>query len=83
MKSVDEHLQDCLAEIDTLSSLELRLLDAHGCTLSEDVTATWDLPPFTNSSMDGYAVRSDDVIGASPPGTPARSPSRLGSARAS
>jgi molybdopterin molybdotransferase len=65
MKSVDEHLQDCLAEIDTLSSLELRLLDAHGCTLSEDVTATWDLPPFTNSSMDGYAVRSDDVIGAS------------------
>lgn len=64
MKSVDEHLADCLADIDTLSPLELRLLDAHGCTLSEDVTATWDLPPFTNSSMDGYAVRTEDVAGA-------------------
>jgi molybdopterin molybdotransferase len=65
MKSVDQHLADCLADIGTLSPLELRLLDAHGCTLSEDVTATWDLPPFTNSSMDGYAVRTDDVAGAS------------------
>jgi molybdopterin molybdotransferase len=65
MKSVDQHLEDCLSAVDTLSPLELRLLDAHGCTLSEDVTATWDLPPFTNSSMDGYAVRSADVAGAS------------------
>jgi molybdopterin molybdotransferase len=65
MKSVDQHLNDCLSGIETLSSLELRLLDAHGCTLSEDVKAQWDLPPFTNSSMDGYAVRSEDVVGAS------------------
>ena len=65
MKTVDQHLDDCLSDIETLSSLELRLLDAHGCTLSEDVTATWDLPPFTNSSMDGYAVRTEDVAGAS------------------
>jgi len=65
MKTVDQHLADCLAAVDTLSPLELRLLDAHGCTLSEDVTATWDLPPFTNSSMDGYAVRSADLAGAS------------------
>ena len=65
MKTVDQHLADCLAAVDTLSPLELRLLDAHGCTLSEDVTATWDLPPFTNSSMDGYAVRSADLVGAS------------------
>ncbi|MCZ3387600.1 MAG: molybdopterin molybdotransferase MoeA [Actinomycetia bacterium] len=65
MKTVDQHLADCLSAVDTLSPLELRLLDAHGCTLSEDVTATWDLPPFTNSSMDGYAVRSADLAGAS------------------
>ena len=44
MKTVDQHLADCLAAVDVLSPLELRLLDAHGCTLSEDVTATWDLP---------------------------------------
>lgn len=65
MKTVDQHLADCLAAVGVLSPLELRLLDAHGCTLSEDVTATWDLPPFTNSSMDGYAVRSADLVGAS------------------
>jgi molybdopterin molybdotransferase len=65
MKSVDQHLADCLSGLDTLAPLELRLLDAHGCTLSEDVTAQWDLPPFTNSSMDGYAVRTEDVAGAS------------------
>jgi molybdopterin molybdotransferase len=65
MKSVDQHLEDCLAGIETLSPLELRLLDAHGCTLSEDVQAQWNLPPFTNSSMDGYAVRAEDVAGAS------------------
>ena len=64
MKSVDQHLADCLASVDTLSPLELRLLDAHGCTLSEDVTATWDLPPFTNSSMDGYALRASDLATA-------------------
>jgi molybdopterin molybdotransferase len=65
MKDVDQHLHDCLSGIDTLSALELRLLDAHGCTLSEDVRSAWDLPPFTNSSMDGYAVRTEDVAGAS------------------
>ena len=65
MKTVDQHLDDCLSGIETLSSLELRLLDAQGCTLSEDVSAQWDLPPFTNSSMDGYAVRSEDLVGAS------------------
>jgi molybdopterin molybdotransferase len=65
MKSVDQHLEDCLNGIETLSALELRLLDAHGCTLSEDIAATWDLPPFTNSSMDGYALRTEDVAGAS------------------
>jgi len=64
MKSVDEHLADVLTNITALSSLDMRLLDAQGCTLSNEVTAPWDLPPFDNSSMDGYAVRSADVAGA-------------------
>ena len=33
--------------------------------LAEDVVASHDIPPFDNSSMDGYAVRSADVGGAS------------------
>jgi molybdopterin molybdotransferase len=66
MKSVDQHMADVLADITALSPLDMRILDAQGCTLSDDVTAPWDLPPFTNSSMDGYAVRASDVVGASP-----------------
>jgi molybdopterin molybdotransferase len=64
MRSVDEHLETVLADITALSPLDLRLLDAQGCALSDDVSAPWDLPPFDNSSMDGYAVRSADVAGA-------------------
>ena len=64
MRSVDEHLEAVLADITALSPLDLRLLDAQGCALSDDVSAPWDLPPFDNSSMDGYAVRSADIAGA-------------------
>jgi molybdopterin molybdotransferase len=64
MKTVDEHLADVLADIAPLASLELTLLDAHGCVLAEDVAATYPLPPFDNSAMDGYAVRAADVAGA-------------------
>jgi molybdopterin molybdotransferase len=69
VKSVDQHLADCLDVVHPLGSLDLQLLDAHGCILAEDVVAPWDLPPFDNSSMDGYAVQAADVAGASG-GTP-------------
>ncbi|MFB0629677.1 gephyrin-like molybdotransferase Glp [Streptomyces sp. AB3(2024)] len=63
--SVDEHLADVLATVRPLEPLELQLLDAQGCVLVEDVTVPVALPPFDNSSMDGYAVRVADVQGAS------------------
>ncbi|QES52385.1 molybdopterin molybdenumtransferase MoeA [Streptomyces venezuelae] len=65
MWSVDEHLADILAAIRPLEAIELQLLDAQGCVLVEDVTVPVALPPFDNSSMDGYAVRVADVQGAS------------------
>jgi molybdopterin molybdotransferase len=34
--------------------------------LAQDVVATLDLPPFDNSSMDGFAVRAADTAGATP-----------------
>ncbi|MDQ1748410.1 MAG: molybdopterin molybdotransferase [Frankiaceae bacterium] len=64
MKTVDEHLATVLAGIGPLSPLELTMLDAHGCVLAEDVTATHPLPPFDNSAMDGYAVRAADIATA-------------------
>ncbi|MFC9097289.1 gephyrin-like molybdotransferase Glp [Streptomyces sp. NPDC057072] len=63
--SVDDHLEDILAGIRPLEPIELQLLDAQGCVLVDDVTVPVSLPPFDNSSMDGYAVRVADVAGAS------------------
>ena len=63
--SVDEHLEDILTTVRPLEPIELQLLDAQGCVLVEDVTVPVSLPPFDNSSMDGYAVRVADVAGAS------------------
>jgi molybdopterin molybdotransferase len=63
--SVDEHLEDILTTVRPLEPIELQLLDAQGCVLVDDVTVQVSLPPFDNSSMDGYAVRVSDVEGAS------------------
>ncbi|MFC9287698.1 gephyrin-like molybdotransferase Glp, partial [Streptomyces sp. NPDC057052] len=63
--SVDEHLEDILAAVRPLEPIELQLPDAQGCVLVEDVMVPLSLPPFDNSSMDGYAVRVADVAGAS------------------
>ncbi|MEV0740029.1 gephyrin-like molybdotransferase Glp [Streptomyces sp. NPDC050549] len=62
--TVDEHLEDILATVRPLEPIELQLLDAQGCVLVEDITVPVSLPPFDNSSMDGYAVRVTDVAGA-------------------
>ncbi|MDQ1704377.1 MAG: molybdopterin molybdotransferase [Frankiaceae bacterium] len=65
LTSVEEHLNTVLAAVSPLSPLDLTLQDAHGCVLAEDVTATFPLPPFDNSAMDGYAVRASDLVAAS------------------
>src|SRR3954462_8815941 len=51
--------------------------DALGRVLAEDVAAAHDVPPFPNSAMDGYAVRSGPkgrtlaIVGDSRAGAPA------------
>jgi molybdopterin molybdotransferase len=35
-------------------------------TLAEEIVSDIDIPPFDNSAMDGFAVRSQDTLGASP-----------------
>ena len=64
MRNVDDQLAGILARIEPLPDLEVTLLDAHGCVLAQDVVADAPLPRFDNSSMDGYAVRYDDVAAA-------------------
>jgi molybdopterin molybdotransferase len=62
--SVDEALERILARIETLPPQPVLLSDALGTVLAEDVVADRDVPPFRNSAMDGYAVRSADVAHA-------------------
>ncbi len=66
MQSVDSYLAEVLAAIRTLPPCELTLEEADGGVLAGDVTAAWPLPPFDNSSMDGYAVLATDVAAATP-----------------
>ena len=65
MLSVDEYLASVLDGIATLTPIELPLSSVHGCVLAADVAAPWPLPPFDNSSMDGYAIFAADVAWAS------------------
>jgi molybdopterin molybdotransferase len=43
----------------------VRLGEAAGRVLAEDITAKEDNPPYTRSSLDGYAVKAADTFGAS------------------
>jgi molybdopterin molybdotransferase len=62
---VDETVRQILAEIERLPAETVPLPAALGRVLAEDVIAAESLPPFPNSSMDGYAVRAADVAAAS------------------
>ena len=62
---VEEALDHILSRISPLGSRLIPLVDALDRVLAEDIVSTVDIPPFVNSAMDGYAVRSADVAGAS------------------
>lgn len=62
--TVDEALERILGGVLSLPPHEVALLDALGAVLAEDAVAIHDVPPFTNSAMDGYAVRGEDVATA-------------------
>jgi len=64
MLSVAEARAAILEQFTTLDSESVALLDALDRVLAEPVEADINLPPFANSSMDGYAVRAADLVGA-------------------
>lgn len=64
LMTVDAARAAMLAAVRRLGPVELTLQDALGRMLAEDIHAVRDQPPFTNSSMDGWAVRSADGPGS-------------------
>jgi molybdopterin molybdotransferase len=61
MISVQEAFEIVVAGFSPLSSEIVSLDQAHGRVLSEDVSAKLFHPPVDVSSMDGYAVRAEDL----------------------
>ena len=68
MLTVDEARERILAYVRRLPALgteEIALAEALGRVTATDVVAQESSPPFANSAMDGYALRSADTSGAS------------------
>ena len=65
MIEVESALDRILSHVRLLGTEEVGVVHALGRVLAERVLAQADVPPWANSSMDGYAVRSGDTLGAS------------------
>jgi molybdopterin molybdotransferase len=65
MMSVDEAVGIIAARVTAVQDVEtVALNEADGRILAHDISASLPLPPFTNSAVDGYAVRSHDLPSA-------------------
>lgn len=62
---VSEARQSLLEALPILEPEEVPLEKTIGRVLAEQVIAITDLPPFSNSSMDGFAARAEDLQTAS------------------
>ena len=63
---IEDARRAVLARASPLDTEQVGIDDALGRVLAEDVSSAHAVPPFDNSAMDGYAVRSLDTRGASP-----------------
>lgn len=64
LTSVEDHLAALQALLPEPDPIELRITDAVGLVLAEDLTSQVSLPAFPNSAMDGFAVVAADLVGA-------------------
>jgi molybdopterin molybdotransferase len=62
--SVSEALQRLLTAFIPVDTELVPLEKSTGRVISEEIKSDIDLPLFTNSSMDGFAIRAEDVVGA-------------------
>ena len=69
--SADEALQIVLGQVAILGIERVSIGSALGRVISEEICSPRDIPGFTNSAMDGYAVRAADIASASE-GNPVR-----------
>ena len=63
--SVEDARQRILTRFALLGEEAVALDQSHDRILATAITAGFNLPPFANSSMDGFAVRGTETVGAS------------------
>ncbi|HGS5631269.1 TPA: bifunctional molybdopterin-guanine dinucleotide biosynthesis adaptor protein MobB/molybdopterin molybdotransferase MoeA [Vibrio parahaemolyticus] len=60
--SVVQGQEKILSLVNTVSEIEAcKIENAYGRVLAEHIISPVNVPQYTNSAMDGYAIRSDDV----------------------
>jgi molybdopterin molybdotransferase len=62
MTPLDEARDYVFARCGRLPAVEVRLEDALGLIIADDVTAAEDVPPFDNTAVDGFAVQAADTV---------------------
>lgn len=63
MRPLADAQRDVLSTVPALGAVDVSVWDAAGLVLASPITAPHDVPPFTNSAMDGYAVVAADTAG--------------------
>ncbi len=66
MLSFEQARTKILDDVDPAETELCDLRSSHLRVLAQDVLAPYDVPRFDNSSMDGYGVRAEDTLSASP-----------------
>lgn len=61
MIAVEEYLLHILGQVKPPKPQQISVMKALGTVLAEDLPARVSVPPFTNSAMDGFAVRAADL----------------------
>ena len=61
MISVEDARERILGFFSQLDTEERAISDALGQVITEDIVGRFDVPPWDNSAMDGYALRSADI----------------------
>lgn len=66
LRSVPDHRDYILSLVEPLPAFGLKLLDARGLALCEDIRAEADVPAESRARVNGWAVRAEDVEDADP-----------------
>ena len=61
MLTVEEALEAILSRVSVLGTEHVDVLASLGRVLAEPIVSRREIPPWANSSMDGYAVRAEDT----------------------